>query len=709
MAMDHTDSSSEKESGTDGAITAQSSHTRTASASIFPNVTRENFSSGERTSQAYYDIARSMVDTRILASVLDSDSDRDSQISAYTGSNDTASLRHSLRSTASYDPEKGHPNLLPPADMAVVEEAPDTPSTRGLQRKLSSRHLHFIALGGSVGVGLFLALGKAIRVGGPLGSLLGFFLTGCLITAVMLCLCEMVTLIPVAGGLSAFASRFIDDAVGFALGVSYWFSFAIALPTEMTAAALLMSYYPELDPSQYNPAIWITVFFVVVLSVGLLDVRVYGELETVAGYVKILVVMMLIIFNFILNQGKVSPMYEFIGFKYWNTALSEPDKEVFYGPFRPTYNYLDPFDPLKGIGGSLGRLLQTWSALSVAGFSYIGTEIVAITAGEARTPRSSLPSAIKRTFVRIVLMYVLGVFAVGLNVYAGDLRLLSYFNYPVHSDTSNDEGVNDTRVGYYGNGNCYAATIINTNFGNGNNSPWVIAMQNAGLCTLAAAMNGMLVFFAISAGSSHLYASSRTLYALAVQQKLPTVLSKCSKAGVPYVAVLVSGSFGLLAYITVDTRGTQVFSWLLNLTTTAGIMAWGGMCFAYVRFYYGLKKRSDIPARDSPHFPFRSPFQPYLAYFGAFFATLIVLLNGFHVFLKDAFRVQDFFASYCSLLLFIVCILGYKLFRGTRMVPLDRLDLDTGRREMDILDAQRAANTKPVKKTIARALLSYVM
>lgn len=112
-----------------------------------------------------------------------------------------------------------------------------------LQRRLGARHLQMIALGGTLGVGLFLASGKALSLAGPLGALIGYTCMGFVVLCVMLSLGEMTALIPIPGGITAYAGRFVDDALGFAAGWMYWLSFATALPTEVTAASILIRFY----------------------------------------------------------------------------------------------------------------------------------------------------------------------------------------------------------------------------------------------------------------------------------------------------------------------------------------------------------------------------------------------------------------------------------------------------------------------------------
>ncbi|CRK29904.1 hypothetical protein BN1708_018391, partial [Verticillium longisporum] len=110
----------------------------------------------------------------------------------------------------------------------------------GLQRTLSSRHLQFIAIGGTIGTGLFLGTADALSSAGPVGSLLAFAFIGAVVFSVMTSLGEMATYIPVAGSFTAYASRFCDHSLGFAMGWTYWFSWSVTFALELCAAGLII-------------------------------------------------------------------------------------------------------------------------------------------------------------------------------------------------------------------------------------------------------------------------------------------------------------------------------------------------------------------------------------------------------------------------------------------------------------------------------------
>ncbi|ODV94806.1 hypothetical protein PACTADRAFT_50667 [Pachysolen tannophilus NRRL Y-2460] len=556
---------------------------------------------------------------------------------------------------------------------------------REIHRKLKPRHLQMIALSGTIGVGLFLASGKAFSIAGPLGTIIGFIIAGSVVISTMFSFCEMVTLIPLAGGVSGISSRFVEDAFGFSLGICYLFNYMVSLPSEITAATIMLSYYKNLDIPSKSTAGWITFFLVVVIAVNLFDVRVYGEVEYVTSLVKSILLLALIIFMIVLNRGGVPPYHRDIGFTYWDSSKSDLANSITYGPFRPTFDLSDAgLGSLNGIGGATGRFLSVLVATVVASYAYIGIEIALIAGGEARNPRKAIPLATKTIYWRVLLFYIIAVFVVGLNIYSGDPRLLRYFVSDTGSlNAEKDKAMIDKIIELNGGAECDTYLLEWAGFANGNQSPWVIAFQSTGLCNFASVLNAFLVYFALTAGSSQLYASSRTLYYLSIQGKVPKVFSICSKNGVPYISVLFTGMFGSLAYLTVTNNTAEVFERFLSICSSLGLIVWGGMCLSFIRFYHGLKLRPDIIGRDDENYPYRSPCQPYLAYYGLVSSMILVLISGFVVFMKGNWTTAYFFTSYGSIFLFLLCYIGYKVVRRTKVHRLDQLDLDSGRREID--------------------------
>ncbi|KAK1021745.1 lysine permease, partial [Friedmanniomyces endolithicus] len=375
-----------------------------------------------------------------------------------------------------------------PASTHDVEKAePEIGTTVHLQRRLQSRHLQMIAIGGTIGTGLFIGSGGALANAGPAGALIAYAFVGTLVYSVMVALGEMATYIPISGAFTAYAARFVDPSLGFAMGWIYWFSWAITFALELTASGLIIQYWsPNL-----NIGIFIGVFWAVITAINFLPVSFYGEVEFYFASIKVLTVVGFLIFGICIDAGAGQNGY--LGFHTWNNPGAFAEHIVENNP-------------------SLAKFVGFWAVLIQAGFSYQGTELVAIAAGETMNPRKTVPAAIKKTFYRILLFFVGAIFFIGL--------LVPYDNQDLLNGTTD------------------AAS-----------SPFVIAAKLAGVPVLPSLINAVLLTVVLSAANSNVYSGSRILVGLANERFAPRALTLTTNGGVPYVAVAFTAAFGLLGFM----------------------------------------------------------------------------------------------------------------------------------------------------------------
>ncbi|KAF8516066.1 amino acid permease-domain-containing protein [Gautieria morchelliformis] len=169
----------------------------------------------------------------------------------------------------------------------------------------------------------------------------------------------------------------------------------IVLPTELSAAAILINFWNK----SVNNAVWVTIFLLVVVVINLMGAGVYGEYEFISASIKVIAIIGLIILGIVLDLGG-GPNHNRLGFRYWKNP--------------------GPFVQLNNMAGAKGQFLGWWAVMTRAAFSFVGTEIVAIAAGEAKNPRKNLPKAIKRVYIRILLFYIGGTLTIGLLVPSND-------------------------------------------------------------------------------------------------------------------------------------------------------------------------------------------------------------------------------------------------------------------------------------------------
>lgn len=136
---------------------------------------------------------------------------------------------------------------------------------------------------------------------------------------------------------------------------------------------------------------------------------------------------------------------------------------------------------------------------------------------------------------------------------------------------------------------------------------------------------------------------------------------------------------GFLAYMNVSTNGGTVFEWFVNITSITGLITWDIILITYVRFYKGLAYHGI----DRDTLPYKAPFQPYASYFGIFFINLIILFNGFQVFLSGSWDVNTFITAYICLPIFLFFYLIWKIAKRPKFVRVPDMDFTTGRRELN--------------------------
>lgn len=523
----------------------------------------------------------------------------------------------------------------------------------------------------------------------------------------MLSFTELSTLIPVSSGFSGLASRFVEDAFGFALGWTYWISCMLALPAQVSSSTFYLSYYNNVNISKGVTAGFITLFSAFSIVVNLLDVSIMGEIVYIAGISKVIIAILMVFTMIILNAGHGNDIHEGVGFRYWDSSKSV--RNLTYGLYRPTFDLADAGEgSKKGISGPKGRFLATASVMLISTFAFSGVEMTFLASGEAINPRKTIPSATKRTFSIVLISYVFLIFSVGINIYSGDPRLLSYF--PGISEKRYEAIIKGTGMDWRLRTNCRGGIDYRQiSVGTGYSSPWVVALQNFGLCTFASAFNAILIFFTATAGISSLFSCSRTLYAMSVQRKAPPVFEICSKRGVPYVSVIFSSLFSVIAYIAVDQTAIENFDVLANVSSASTSIIWMGLNLSFLRFYYALKQRKDIISRNDSSYPYKSPFQPYLAIYGLVGCSLFVIFMGYPNFIHHFWSTKAFFSAYGGLMFFFISYTAYKVLGTSKIQRLDQLDMDSGRREMDRTDWNEHSQYLGTYRERAKKLVTWLI
>lgn len=470
-----------------------------------------------------------------------------------------------------------------------------------LKRSLKSRHMNMIALGGSIGTGLFVAGGEVVSTAGPGGALVAYGFIGIMVYFLMTSLGEMATYLPVPGSFGTYASRYVDPAFGFALGWNYWFNWAITLAAELVAGALIMKYwFPEI------PAIvWSALFLTALFLMNYLSTRSFGESEYFFSSMKVITVFVFLFVGtmLILGIGGTSP-----GFENWTRGEA----------------------PFVGGFGSIMAIFM------VAGFSFQGTELIGVAAGESEDPEKNIPKAIHSIFWRILLFYI-GAFVV--------------IGFLIPYDDPN---------------------LLNSSVENVAISPFTLVLDRFGFAFAASFINAIILTAVLSAGNSGLYASTRMLYAMAKAGDAPKIFTKLNSRGVPVPALLATAAFGVFAFLTSLIGEGTAYNWLINISGMSGFIAWLGIAIAHYRF----RRAFHAQGKSLDAIPFKALFYP----FGPIFATILCLIiiagQNYTAFTGDTIDWYGASVAYIGILVFLLVYAAYKSKYKTHVIPLKEVNLD---------------------------------
>ncbi|MBD7970681.1 amino acid permease [Paenibacillus gallinarum] len=472
-----------------------------------------------------------------------------------------------------------------------------------LKKGLKARHMTMIALGGSIGTGLFLASGGAIATSGPGGALIAYAAVGIMVYFLMSSLGELATFMPDSGSFSTYATRFVDPSLGFALGWNFWYNWAITIAAELSAATLIIKYwFPD-----SNSALWSLLFLLLIVGLNVLSVKGYGESEYWFAFIKIITVVIFLIVGVMMIVGIIGG--EAIGF----TNFTIGDAPMHGGFF---------------------ALLGVFMA---AGFSFQGTELIGVAAGESENPRENVPRAIRQVFWRILLFYILTILVIGLVI-------------PYTSPNLLKSGIDNISV-----------------------SPFTLVFEKAGFAFAASVMNAVILSSVLSAGNSGIYASSRVLFALAKEGKAPRIFSKLNGKGVPIYALLATGAVGMLAFFSSMFGDGVVYTWLLNASGMCGFITWLGISVSHYRF----RKAYIAQGRDLKDLPFRARWFPFGPIFALILCMIVIVGQIFTLDLADLGWL-DIVATYFTIPLFLIIWFGYKWKYKTKIIPLQDCDFETG-------------------------------
>lgn len=462
-----------------------------------------------------------------------------------------------------------------------------------LKRGLSARHLNMIALGGSIGTGIFIAMGDTLNQAGPGGALVAYGLVGIMVYFLITSLGEMATHMPISGSFSSYATKFIDPSLGFALGWNYWYNWAITVAAEMVAGALIMKYwFPNV-----SGFVWSAIFLSIIVGLNVLSSKAYGESEYWFAGIKVITVIVFLIIGILTIVGVLGGKQ--VGFH--NYIVSD-------GPFH-------------------GGMKSIFAIFLIAGFSFQGTELIGIAAGESKDPEKTIPKAIKSIFWRILIFYI------------GTIVILG--------------------------------AIIPFTEASINTSPFTMVFEKVGIAGAASLMNAIILTSVLSAGNSGMYASTRMLYSMAKEGMAPKLFAKTNKRGVPINALLLTTLVASLCFLTGLYAESTVYVWIIAASGLAGFIAWVGIAVCHYRF----RKAFIHQNYDLKKLKYTAKWYPFGPILSLVMCTVIIIGQGYSYIKPGSIDWQGLTASYIGIPLFVVLYMWYKVKHKTKVVPLHEVDL----------------------------------
>lgn len=412
-----------------------------------------------------------------------------------------------------------------------------------LKRDLKNRHVQLIAIGGTIGTGLFLGSGRAIQLAGP-SIIFSYLIIGISLFFVMRALGEL--LLSNAGytSFTEFAAEYIGPWAGFVTGWTYWFCWIMTAMADIIAVGVYMQYW--FDTPQWIPAL---ACLVILLCLNLLTVKLFGELEFWFSLIKVVTIIALIVIGVVLLV---------IGFKT-NTGTVSVTNLWSHGGMFP-----------NGVSGFL-------LSLQLVVFSFVGVELVGVTAAETANPKKNIPSAINKIPVRILLFYIGAIFVI--------LCVNPW-----------------TQL-------------------NAASSPFVEVFALIGIPVAAGIINFVVLTSAASAGNSGLFSTSRMLFTLSNNNEAPAKFAKLNKHAVPSNALITSTVVVSIGALLSKVIPEQAFTVVTTISAICFIWVWSIILISHIRY---TKTRPDLRAIST----FKAPFTPFINYIvlGLFLFILIVML-----------------------------------------------------------------------------------
>ena len=439
-----------------------------------------------------------------------------------------------------------------------------------LQRTMKSRHLFMISLGGVIGTGFFLGSGYTIGQAGPLGAVVSYLAGGFIMYLTMLCLGELAVAMPVAGSFQAYTSRYIGPGYGFAVGWTYWLGWAVTVALELLSAGQLMQRWWPDSPTW----VWCLLFGIVLFVLNALSARAFAETEFWFASIKVLAILLFIVIGGAAMFGVV-------------------------GSEAPMFR---PFAEAGLLPNGLVGLLLTMITVN---FSFQGTELIGIAAGESEDPEKTIPRSINSTVWRTLVFFVLAIVVL--------------------------------------------AALLPMEQASVAESPFVVVLDRIGIPYAADVLNVVILTALLSVANSGLYAATRMLWSLSRSNMAGKRIGQLNRKGIPLNALILTMAVALLSLLSGVYAESTVYLWLLSIAGLGAQIGWISISASQIAFRRHYVKHGG----RVENLKFRVPLFPLL--------PLLSLLLNLIVLISMAFDADQRLALYCGIPFMLICYVVYIL------------------------------------------------
>ncbi|TPR24638.1 amino acid permease [Apilactobacillus micheneri] len=448
-------------------------------------------------------------------------------------------------------------------------------SKQKLSKDLQSRHLITMSLGGVIGTGIFMSTGYSIQFAGPIGTIIAYIIGSLLVCMVMACLGELSVHDPSTGAFHTYASKYISPAMGFVVAWMYWLTWTIALGSEFIALSTIAKQYITFIP------VWgySLIFAIIILLLNIVNMNLFAKSELYMSLIKVIALALFLIISVLI-------IFKILPFHHQN-----------FTPF---------FGQLSKNGIFPNGISPVISIILSANFTFSGTEMIAVGAGESKNPKKSVPKAIRKTLITLIVLFIGTIIALG--------------------------------------------SILPQSSSSLSQSPFVTILQSINIPYASDIMNIILFITIFSGANSGVYAASRMIWSLAEKKTLPKKLSRLSKNGIPIYGLSLTILGGFLALFSSIYAPNTVYLALTAISAFAVVIVWLIIGWAQLNF----RKQFIKNGHSTIELSYKAPFYPILPW-------LVIVICSLSL-IGIAFDPNQRIAIIIGIPFSIICYVSYKIF-----------------------------------------------